>query len=247
MVVTLGELRALLAEDVPPGRGDEDSVRRQWWAALATIQEDLLAAAPPQPGVWLAAPLPALYEPAQLEWLDGWVWTPAEVGSLMPSGLPLLPGMATLPGPSGPAPPGTAGRPGGFRRLSLREEDGTDPVLVLITPAVQVALALDGPPQGRRLLVRFEAPILSAALELLDRRLAQDDPAAGLGLRRRLQLLGPLRNDPDLGSRFWPLLAQRLASMAPSVTLQPLVHGETRTENSEAVEQRAGPAGGPHP
>jgi signal transduction histidine kinase len=235
MVVSLAELRGLLAADVPPGRGDEDSVRRQWWAALATVQEDLLGVAPPQPGVWLAAPLPALYEPAQLEWLDGWVWTPAEVGNLMPSGLPLLPGMAVLPDPAGPAPRGTAGRPGGFRRLILRDEDGTDPLLVLITPALQVALALDGPPQGRRLLVRTEAPILSAALELLDRRLAEDDPAAGLGLRRRLQLLGPLRNDPDLGARFWPLLAQRLASMAPSVTLQPLVHGEKRTESHDAV------------
>ncbi|KEF41944.1 MAG: histidine kinase [Cyanobium sp. CACIAM 14] len=231
MVVSLAELRGLLAADVPPGRGDEDSVRRQWWAALATLQDDLLGALPPQPGVWLASPLPALYEPALLEWLDGWVWTPAEVGDLMPSGLPLLPAMPSLPEPPGAAPRGTAGRPGAFRRLRLREEDGTDPLLVLITPAVQVALALDGPPQGRRLLVRFEAPILSAALELLDRRLAEDDPAAGLGMRRRLQLLGPLRNAPDLGTRFWPLLAQRLAAMAPSVTLQPLVHGQKRAEN----------------
>ncbi len=229
MVVSLGELRSLLADGVPAGRGDEDSVRRQWWAALATVQEDLLGTAPPQPGVWLAAPLPALYEPALLEWLDGWVWTPVEVGNLMPSGLPLLPG---LPPPPGTAPRGTAGRPGGFQRLSLREEDGTDPLLVLITPVLQVALALDGPPQARRLVVRFEAAILSAALELLDRRLAQDDPAAGLGLRRRLQLLGPLRNAPDLGTRFWPLLAQRLAAMAPSVTLQPLVHGEKRSEGN---------------
>ncbi len=232
MVVSLGALRSLLADGVPAGRGDEDSVRRQWWAALATVQEDLLGAAPPQPGVWLAAPLPALYEPALLEWLDGWVWTPVEVGNLMPSGLPLLPG---LPPPAGNAPRGTAGRPGGFRRLSLREEDGTDPLLVLITPVLQVALALDGPPQARRLVVRFEAAILSAALELLDRRLAEDDQAAGLGLRRRLQLLGPLRNAPDLGTRFWPLLAQRLAAMAPSVTLQPLVHGEKRSEGNDAV------------
>ncbi len=232
MVVSLGELRSLLADGVPAGRGDEDSVRRQWWAALATVQDDLLGTAPPQPGVWLAAPLPALYEPALLEWLDGWVWTPVEVGNLMPSGLPLLPG---LPPPPGTAPRGTAGRPGGFQRLSLREEDGTDPLLVLITPVLQVALALDGPPQARRLVVRFEAAILSAALELFDRRLAQDDPAAGLGLRRRLQLLGPLRNAPDLGTRFWPLLAQRLAAMAPSVTLQPLVHGEKRSEGNDAV------------
>jgi signal transduction histidine kinase len=234
MVVSLGDLRRLLAAGVPAGRGDEDSVRRQWWAALATVQADLLGAAPPQAGVWLAAPLPALYEPSLLEWLDGWVWTPPEVGNLMPPGLPLLPGMAPLPAPHGTPPPGTAGRPGGFQRLSLRGEDGTDPLLVLITPAVQVALALDGPPQERRLVARFDAPTLSAALELLDRRLAQDDPAAGLGLRRRLQLLGPLSNDPDLGSRFWPLLAQRLAAMAPSVTLQPLVHGQKRSEGSDA-------------
>ncbi|WP_216904966.1 sensor histidine kinase KdpD [Synechococcus sp. CCY 9618] len=236
MVVSLEGLRRLLAEGAPAGRGDEDSVRRLWWAALAIIQDDLLGAVPPQPGVWLAAPLPALYEPSLLEWLDGWVWTPAEVGNLMPAGLPLLPGMPPLPGPPGPAPPGTAGRPGGFRRLSLRDDDGTDPLLVLITPVLQVAMALDGPPQGRRLVVRFEAPILSAALEMLDRRLAQDDPAASLGLRRRLQLLGPLSNDPDLGTRFWPLLAQRLAAMAPSVTLQPLVHGEKRAaESHDAV------------
>ncbi|PSB37047.1 sensor histidine kinase [Aphanothece minutissima] len=234
MVVSLGDLRRLLAAGVPAGRGDEDSVRRQWWAALATLQADLLGAVPPQPGVWLAAPLPALYEPSLLEWLDGWVWTPAEVDNLMPPGLPLLPGMAPLPPPHGTPPRGTAGRPGGFQRLSLREEDGTDPLLVLITPVLQVALALDGPPQERRLVARFDAPVLSAALELLDRRLAQDDPVAGLGLRRRLQLLGPLSNDPDLGSRFWPLLAQRLAAMAPSVTLQPLVHGEKRSEGSDA-------------
>ena len=77
MVVSLGDLRSLLAAGVPAGRGDEDSVRRQLWAALATVQADLLGAAPPQPWVWLAAPLPALYEPALLELLDGWVWTPA--------------------------------------------------------------------------------------------------------------------------------------------------------------------------
>ena len=66
MVVSLGDLRALLADGVPAGQGDEDSVRRQWWAALATVQADLLGASPPQPGVWLAAPLPALYEPTLL-------------------------------------------------------------------------------------------------------------------------------------------------------------------------------------
>ena len=39
---SLEALRLRLAEGVAPGRGDEDSARRQWWAALATIQEEFL-------------------------------------------------------------------------------------------------------------------------------------------------------------------------------------------------------------
>ena len=217
MVVTLQQLRNVLAEGVPPGTGDEDSVRRQWWAALATLQEDLLPGS--DVGVWLAAPLPALYEPSVLQTLQGWVWAPPEMDSLLPAP-PLLPGRSS---------PGAGGDDGrrlavGFQRLPLQEADGTDPLLVLITPRLQVALALDGPPEARRLLVRFDAGVLSAALSLLDERLQADDPRAARQMRQRLQAMGSLHSDPELGLRFWPLLAQRLASMAPSVTLQPLVH-----------------------
>ena len=59
-------LRRQLAHQMPTGRCDEDSVRRQWWAALATLQEDFLLPLGAQPGVWLASPLPALYEPSLL-------------------------------------------------------------------------------------------------------------------------------------------------------------------------------------
>jgi signal transduction histidine kinase len=83
-------------------------------------------------------------------------------------------------------------------------------------------MLLDGPPLARRLVVRFEAEVISAALQGLDLRLSQDDPAAAVKLRHQLQALGPLHNDPALGMRFWPLLAERLAAMAPSVTLQPV-------------------------
>lgn len=233
--MSLAGLRNLLAEGAPPGRGDEDSVRRQWWAALATLQEDLLPGAGEADGLWLAAPLPALYEPVLLRRLQGWVWSPAPIEALLQPGAPLLPGRAA-------APPAARGGPGpaeGFRRLPLQESDGTDPLLVLITERLQVALALDGPTEARRLLVRFDAPVLSAALELLDRRLQQDDPQEARRLRHHLRQLGTLHNDPSLALQFWPLLAQRLATMAPSVTLQPLV----RSQPSRARGPR-GPAGG---
>ena len=215
MVVSLASLRTLLAAGVPPGRGDEDSVRRQWWAALATLQEDLLAPGPgADRGLWLAAPLPALYEPRLLRRLQGWVWAPAGVEQLLPTGAPLLlPGRRERQG---------ADDSFGFQRLPLHPEDGTDPLLLLITPAVQVALALDGPPQARRLIVRFDAEVLAGALQLVLERLQEEQPEAAGAMAGALQALGPLDNAPELALQFWPRLAERLAAIAPSVTLQPL-------------------------
>lgn len=212
-MVILNDLRRELSQGAPPGRSDDDSVRRLWWAALATLQDDLLASSDPPQGLWLAAPLPALYEPGLLEGLRGWVWAPEQIGTLLPSP-PLLP-VAGAGSPPGQSP--------GFRRLALRQEDGTDPLLIVITPGLQVGLAIEGAPEERRLLVRFDAPVLSAVLQLLDQRLQQDDPKEARRLRQSLHQLGPLHNDPNLATRFWPRLAERLAAMAPSVTLQPLV------------------------
>ncbi|MDA0963972.1 MAG: sensor histidine kinase, partial [Cyanobacteria bacterium] len=83
-------LRRQLAQQMPAGRCDEDSVRRQWWAALATLQEDFLLPLGAQPGVWLASPLPALYEPSLLQQFQGWVWAPSELKDLLQSNAPLL-------------------------------------------------------------------------------------------------------------------------------------------------------------
>jgi signal transduction histidine kinase len=226
-IPALGELRRLLGQDVPPGHGDEDGVRRQWWAALATLQEDLLTTSASPQGVWLASPLPALYEPALLQRLQGWVWAPPDLSNLLQSSAPQLPG-----GPAGAAKTDGADALMGLRRLALLKNDGTDPLLIVITPRLQVGLALEGPPEGRRLLVRFDAAVLSSALKLLDRRLQQQSPADARQLRQALQALGSLDNDPGLALRFWPLLAQRLASMAPSVTLQPMLHPRRRHEET---------------
>jgi len=226
-IPALGELRRLLGQDVPPGHGDEDGVRRQWWAALATLQEDLLTTSASPQGVWLASPLPALYEPALLQRLQGWVWAPPDLSNLLQSSAPQLPG-----GPAGAEKTDGADALMGLRRLALLKNDGTDPLLIVITPRLQVGLALEGPPEGRRLLVRFDAAVLSSALKLLDRRLQQQSPADARQLRQALQALVSLDNDPGLALRFWPLLAQRLASMAPSVTLQPMLHPRRRHQET---------------
>ena len=234
--LALEQVRRRLAEGVPPGHSDEDGARRQWWAALATLQEDFLLPAleperrqGPSGGLWLSAPLPALYEPALLQRLEGWVWAPEPLDGLLSSPAPLLPAAhwsrsqrrPTGGGASGAESSGEGRSTARLQRLPLQPEDGTDPLLVVITPALQVALCLDGPPGRRRLVVRFEPAVLSRVLALVHARLSADGGSAAQDLRQALQQLGGLHSDAELGLRFWPRLAERLSAIAPSVTLQP--------------------------
>ena len=64
---------------------------RMWWAALETLQETLLQNEEAPAGIWLAAPLPALYAPQLLNCLQGWVWAPEALGALTSPSTSLLP------------------------------------------------------------------------------------------------------------------------------------------------------------
>jgi len=223
---TLQNVRTCLTAGMPLGRNDDDCVRRQWWAALATLQDDLLLPAADSRGIWLAAPLPALYEPQLLDRLHGWVWTPAPIEGLIGPHAPRLPGGGQEAAPGGSSP--------GFQRLTLLAEDGTDPLLLVITPSVQVGLGLDGRAGERRLVVRFEPAVLSETLALIHQQLAERESQQAHQLRRAIEQLGDLRSDPELALRFWPRLADRLASMAPSVTLQPVMRAASSCTEAAA-------------
>ena len=204
---SLNRLRRSLAGGCRPGQCDEAGVRRLWWGALEVIQQALLEREV-QSGLWMAAPLPALYEPELLRQLEGWVWAPESLERLSPL-------HAALPG-SGTQEMANAG----FRRLDLEPEDGDDPFLLVITPQLQLALAIHGDPGERQLLMRCDADSLSDTLTLVGERLNNQEPGLAEQLRNQLTQLGPLRNDPDFDRCFWPRLAEKLTESAPSLTLQ---------------------------
>ncbi len=206
-----------MAEGVPFGRVDEPIVRRLWWAALETLQEDILLPMNLSRGLWLASPLPALYEPRLLNRLQGWVWAPDELDSLQWPQVGLLPSSQVRSiheqNDSGINL---------YKRLPLLEEDGNDPLLIIITPEVQVALALQGQPGHRNLLIRTDPETLGDLLKILHLRLNTEDSQESSEIRKALADLGPLRSDHGLEQAFWPLLSQRLAGLAPSLALNTL-------------------------
>ena len=205
---SLQALRQRLARDRRPGACDESGVRRLWWGALEILQEELLNR-DAQEGIWLASPLPALYEPELLAHLQGWVLAPENLDRFSPS-------HAALPGSGGQRPEGMR-----FRRLPLHPEDGLDPLLIVITPTLQVALAIHGDQDRRQLLMRCDHDTLGDALALFGTRLQGQSPELAEALRTQLNDLGPLHSDPQLDQQFWPRLAEKLTVTAPSLTLQP--------------------------
>ncbi len=204
-----------MADGVPLGRVDEQIARRLWWAALDTLQDQILLPMDLKKGLWLASPLPALYESRLLEKLDGWVWVPEELPLINTSKTGLL-----LPTSVRSIHNKNIESISRFRRLPLREEDGYDPLLIIITQDVQIALALQGNPGERNLLMRSDPETLTDVLKILDQRLNLENPEKAREIRDSLADLGQLRSNDDIGKIFWPLIAARLAEMAPSVNIQ---------------------------
>ena len=61
--VTIQALQKRMAKGVPDATCSESAVRRMWWAALDTLQSDILLPMNLTRGLWISSPLPALYEP----------------------------------------------------------------------------------------------------------------------------------------------------------------------------------------
>ena len=215
----LQSIHQQMAQGVSTGCSDDSTARRMWWAALETLQETLLQNEEAPAGIWLAAPLPALYAPQLLNCLQGWVWAPEALGALTSLSTSLLPPDLSRARQSHAGTTHSL-HTSTFRRLPLHESDSHDPLLVVITAKVQIALALHGGSSQRQLLMRSEPETLGSVLGLIEQRLKLDAPDQALALHQALEALGPLESSSALGQTFWPSLAVRLASMAPTMTLQ---------------------------
>ncbi len=213
--VTIQALQQRMSQGVPAASCSESAVRRMWWAALDILQSDILLPMNLTRGLWLSSPLPALYEPKLLNKFKGWVWAPKDLLSLTNPSIGMLP-------PSQSIAMDIDNDSSDYERLTLLEEDGHDPLLIVITPEIQIALALEGKYKERKLLMRSDPETLSDLLTLLDNRLNQENIQQANNLRNALGELGQLKTNDDLSKVFWPLLSQRLADIAPSLNIQTL-------------------------
>ncbi len=214
-----------MADGVPCGNLDEPIVRRLWWAALDILQEQILQPSHLEKGLWLASPLPALYDQKLLDQLQGWVWTSesfafstsTNAGLLPPASIRSIQSQKSLDSKR-------------FRKLTLLKEDGNDPLLIVITKEIQIALALTGKPGERNLIMRSDQEALTDILILLDQRLNLEKPEKAKEIRHSLAELGQLQSNEDVAKVFWPLIASRLACITSSLKIQTF-HDFEKSEN----------------
>jgi len=226
-LVTIQALQQRMAQGVPIAACSESAVRRMWWAALDILQSNILLPMNLTRGLWLSSPLPALYEPKLLNKFQGWVWAPKDLLNLTYPSIGMLPPSQSLSMDIHTDSPD-------YERLTLLEEDGNDPLLIVITPEIQIALALEGKYQERKLLMRSDPETLSDLLTLLDNRLNRENVEQAHNLRNALGEMGQLKTNDDLSKVFWPLLSQRLADIAPSLNIQTLPDNEINDLKSSA-------------
>ena len=230
--VTIQALQKRMAHGVPQTSCSESAARRMWWAALDTLQSDILLPMNLTRGLWLSSPLPALYEPKLLKKFQGWVWAPKDLLNLTNPSVGMLP-------PSKSFAIDINNDSTNYERLTLLEEDGNDPLLIVITPEIQIALALEGECKNRKLLMRSDPETLSDLLTLLDNRLNSENIEQANNLRNALGKMGQLKTNDDLSKVFWPLLSKRLADIAPSLNIQTLpdniINDQKSTSNNSEI------------
>ena len=74
---------------------------------------------------------------------------------------------------------------------------------------------MQGNPGERNLLMRSDPETLTDVLKILDKRLNLENPDKAKEIRDSLADLGQLSSNDVIGKVFWPLIASRLAEMAP--------------------------------
>ncbi len=216
-LITIKSIQEKMANNLAKGRLNETAARRMWWAALDVLQEDFLLKENLNGGVWLASPLPALYEKTLLKLLRGWVWTPDVLENLGVSNIGLLP-----PTKSQSFQKLQIERKSIFKQLSLHKQDGIDPFLIVITSDFQIALTLFGTEDSRRLIIKDDHETLHVIMQMLHEKLQNEHLSHALELRNALNSLGNLKENKGISKRFWPLISEKLALNTPSLNIQTL-------------------------
>ncbi len=212
--ITIKKIQDLLVKGVQTTYVDDDTSRRMWWASLEVIQKDFLPQNYKHGGIWVASPLPAFNDKKFLNQLHGWLWSP--------EGFPYFQNenIGFLPVNNSDKIKKDFDLASNYKVLSLRQEDGYEPFLMIITPNFQCLLSIVGEKDKKILLMKCDEESLKLSIELMHAKLNQENYEEGVKFRNAINNLGNLNINNQFEKLFWPILSAKLANFVPNHHIQ---------------------------
>jgi len=232
--ITIKKIQELLIKGVQTIYVDDDTSRRMWWASLEVIQKDFLSQNYKQGGIWVASPLPAFNDKKFLNQLHGWLWSP--------EGFPYFQNenAGFLPVNNSEKIKKDFDLVSNYKVLSLSQEDGYEPFLMIITPNFQCILSIAGEKDKKILLMKCDEESLKLSIELMHAKLNQENYEEGVKFRNAINNLGNLNINNQFEKLFWPILSANLANIASNHNIKNSVkNDEKNVQITEAKLLRA--------
>jgi len=212
--ITIKKIQELLIKGVQTIYVDDDTSRRMWWASLEVIQKDFLSQNYKQGGLWVASPLPAFNDKKFLNQLHGWLWSP--------EGFPYFQNenAGLLPVNNSEKIKKDFDLVSNYKVLTLCQEDGYEPFLMIITPNFQCVLSIVGEKDKKIILMKCDEESLKLSIELMHAKLNQENYEEGVKFRNAINNLGNLNINNQFEKLFWPILSAKLANNTRSHNIQ---------------------------
>ena len=223
--------KTLLDDYISLNYVDDETSRRMWWGALEVIQKEFLPHHVQNGGLWVAAPLPVLNEKKYLNKMKGWLWAPEGFPSFKNEQSKFLPcNESTLNGEK-------FKYINNYKILSLNQDDGFDPFLMIITPTFQCILTISGEKDKKFLIMRNDEISLKKVIQLVDMKLKQDYQEESNKFQNELKSFGEFTINNQFSTTFWPSLSIKLAKLIPNITFQTSMK-EQSTKTSQISEAK---------
>ena len=231
-LITVNQIqKALLKDYVSFNSVDDETSRRMWWGALEVIQEEFLPYHLQNGGLWVAAPLPVFNEKKYLNKLNGWLWAPEGFHAFKKEQSKLLPYQEAHINKE------EFKYKNNYKILSLNQNDGFDPFLMIITPTFQCILTISGEKDKKFLIMRNDESSLERVIDLISMKLTQDNLEESKKFQDQLKSFGEFIINNQFTNTFWPSLSIKLAKLIPNITFQTLLK-EERSKTLQSLEAK---------
>jgi len=230
-LITIKSIQDLLVSRSSNLVVDDNTSRRIWWCALELIQKDFLSNYYQNGGIWVASPLPVIYETKYLNKLKGWLFSPEGFPYFNYDYAGYLPQMdSKVKGDNFNYFPK-------YKKLNLNPSDGYEPFLLIITSDFQCILTISGEKNKKNIVMRCDYKSIKKVINLLEKKFRQENAFEAEKFRNSIQQIQEFKINEEFLENFWPLLSIKLANLIPDLNFQTTIAENINTSNNLQITE----------